>query len=49
VYPPLTGNNPLPFTILAAKWPTPVTSNFFNTMKIRLLHGDYGSGDVLRG
>jgi putative ABC transport system permease protein len=48
VYPPLSTSNPMPFTIqgrdvanadeLSADF-YPVTPNFFNTMKIRLLHG----------
>jgi putative ABC transport system permease protein len=57
VYPPLTGNNPLPFTIqghevanadeLTADF-FPITQNFFNTMKIRLLHGrDFTDRDTV--
>jgi putative ABC transport system permease protein len=57
VYPPLTGNNPLAFTIqgrdvanadeLTADF-YPVTPNFFNTMKIRLLHGrDFTDRDTV--
>jgi putative ABC transport system permease protein len=48
VYPPLTGNNPMPFTIPGRDAANadeftadffPVTPNFFNTMKTRLLRG----------
>jgi putative ABC transport system permease protein len=48
VYPPLTGSNPLPFTIPGREVANadeftadfyPVTPNFFNTMKIRLVRG----------
>jgi putative ABC transport system permease protein len=48
VYPPLTGNYSMPFTIHGRETPNvddfttdffPVTPNFFNTMKIRLLKG----------
>jgi putative ABC transport system permease protein len=48
VYPPLSGGNPMPFTIQGREPANadeftadfyPVTPNFFNTMKIRLLHG----------
>jgi putative ABC transport system permease protein len=48
VYPPLTGNNPMPFTILGRDAANadeftadffPVTPNFFETMKIRMLRG----------
>jgi putative ABC transport system permease protein len=57
VYPPLTGNNPMPFTIqgheaanaddLTADF-YPVTPNFFNTMKIRLLRGrDFTARDTV--
>jgi len=57
VYPPLSSGNPLAFTIqgespnadeLAADF-YPVTPNFFNTMKIRLLHGrDFTDRDTVR-
>jgi len=57
VYPPLAGNNPLPFTIqgreaadadeLTADY-YPVTPNFFNTMKIRVLRGrDFSGRDTV--
>jgi putative ABC transport system permease protein len=57
VYPPLTGSNPLPFAIqgrevantdeLSADF-YPVTPNFFNTMKIRMLHGrDFNDRDTV--
>ncbi|HXB67225.1 MAG TPA: ABC transporter permease [Candidatus Acidoferrales bacterium] len=48
VYPPLSGSNPLPFTIPGHNVANadeftadfyPVTPNFFNTMKIRLVRG----------
>jgi putative ABC transport system permease protein len=48
VYPPLSGSNPMPFTIEGREAANadeftadfyPVTPNFFDTMKIRLLHG----------
>jgi putative ABC transport system permease protein len=48
VYPPLSGGNPVPFTIRGREVANadeftadfyPVTPNFFDTMKIRLLHG----------
>jgi len=57
VYPPLSGSNPMAFTIegreaanadeLTADF-YPVTPNFFNTMKIRLLHGrDFTDRDTV--
>lgn len=48
VYPPLSGSNPMAFTIPGREAANPdeftadfypVTPNFFNTMKIRMLHG----------
>jgi len=57
VYPPLTGNNPIPFTIQGKQAANPdeftadfypVTPNFFNTMKIRLLRGrDFTDRDTV--
>ncbi len=56
-YPPLSGSNPIPFTILGREVANadeftadfyPVTPNFFNTMKIRLLHGrDFTDRDTV--
>ncbi len=56
VYPPLSGSNPLPFTIQGREVANadeltadfyPVTPNFFDTMKIRLLHGrDFTARDT---
>jgi putative ABC transport system permease protein len=56
-FPPLSGSNPMPFTIegrevanadeLTADF-YPVTPNFFNTMKIRMLHGrDFTGRDTV--
>ena len=57
VYPPLTGNNPVPFTILGRETANaddftadfyPVTPNFFRTMKIQLLRGrDFNARDTV--
>jgi putative ABC transport system permease protein len=57
VYPPLAGSNPMPFTIQGREAANadeftadfyPVTPNFFNTMKIRLLHGrDFTDRDTV--
>ncbi len=57
VYPPLTGSNPMPFTIQGREASNadeftadffPVTQNYFNTMKIRLLHGrDFTGRDTV--
>jgi putative ABC transport system permease protein len=57
VYPPLSGSNPMPFTIEGREVANadeftadfyPVTPNFFNTMKIRLLHGrDFTDRDTV--
>jgi putative ABC transport system permease protein len=57
VYPPLSGSNPMPFTIVGSEAANtddftadfyPVMPNFFNTMKIRLLHGrDFTDRDTV--
>jgi putative ABC transport system permease protein len=57
VYPPLSGNNPLPFTIPGREAANadeftadfyPVTPRFFDTMKIRLLRGrDFTDRDTV--
>ena len=58
VYPPLTGNNPIPFTVQGKEAANageftadfyPVTPNFFHTMKIRLLRGrDFTDRDTMQ-
>jgi putative ABC transport system permease protein len=55
-YPPLAGGNPIPFTILGREAANadeftadffPVTPNFFNTMKIRMVNGrDFTARDT---
>ncbi len=57
VYPPLTGNNPLRFTVQGREAANsddfsadfyPVTPNYFNTMRIRLLTGrDFNDRDTV--